>query len=60
MKTLSSRLVKISGPVLLLAACLATSSCIIVAPRHPRHDRHDDRHDRGWATSRSFNQEVRP
>ncbi|HTG31388.1 MAG TPA: hypothetical protein VLB76_00555 [Thermoanaerobaculia bacterium] len=63
MKTLKPRLTKIFGPVLLLAACLAMSSCIIAVPRHPRHGRHDrhDRHERRWEAPRPFSsQEVRP
>jgi hypothetical protein len=54
MKTPAPRLAKIFGPALLLAACLALSSCIIVAPRHHRHDRH-------WGEApASFSHEVRP
>jgi len=60
MKTLKPRLTKIFAPVLLLAACLAMSSCIIAVPRHPRHDRHG-RHDRRWEAPRPFSsQAVRP
>jgi hypothetical protein len=59
MKTPTTRrLAKISGPVLLLAACMALSSCIIVAPRHPRHDR-GDRGDRRWEAPTSYSHEVR-
>lgn len=50
MKTYTSRLAKFFGPVLLLAACLALSACIIVAPRHHRR----------WEAPPSASQGVRP
>jgi hypothetical protein len=53
MKTPTARLAKIFGPLLLIAAFLASSACIIVAPNHHRHDRH-------WQASGSFGQEARP
>jgi hypothetical protein len=50
MQTQFPRLAKIFGPVLLLVACLALASCIIVAPR--RHHR--------WEAPPAASQSVRP
>jgi hypothetical protein len=55
MKIANSRLAKVSGPVLLLAACLALSSCIIVDPHH-----HHRRYDRPMEGSAPYSQGVRP
>lgn len=44
---------KACGPILLLTACMALSSCILVDPHHHRHYR-------SWETPASYHQEVRP
>lgn len=54
MKTTMNRIfAKACGAVLLLAACVTLSSCIVVAPRHHRHYR-------SWEAPAAYHHEVRP